>query len=116
LTAAAKSQEKLKQATENINLPSDVRTLVKDLIKGEQTIPVTLYLNIENTTIQKLVKMPIGDDKTSACIAIYNNALMLSQQILTPRNAEIMFAGFNRVIDRMIAQADEAHKSQKQIL
>jgi molecular chaperone HtpG len=115
LTAAAKSQEKLRQATENINLPSEVRDLVKDMMQGEQTIPVTLYLNIDNATIQKLVKMPLGDDKNSAYIAIYNNAIMLAQQILTPRNAEVMFIGFNRVIDRMIAQADDVQRLTKDV-
>jgi molecular chaperone HtpG len=115
LTAAAKSQEKLKQATENINLPDEVRTLVQDVIKGEQTIPVTLYLNVENATIQKLAKMAPSEDKVAACIAIYNNALMLAQQVLTARNAELMFAGFNRVIARMITQTDEVQKLTSQV-
>jgi molecular chaperone HtpG len=115
LTATAKSQEKLKQATENINLPDEVRNLVRDVIKGEQTIPVTLYLNVENATIQKLAKMAPSEDKVAACIAIYNNALMLAQQVLTARNAELMFAGFNRVIDRMIAQVDEVQKLNAQV-
>jgi molecular chaperone HtpG len=115
LTAAAKSQEKLKQATENINLPDEVRTLVQDVIKGEQTIPVTLYLNVENATIQKLAKMAPSEDKVAACIAIYNNALMLAQQVLTARNAEVMFVGFNRVIDRMIARTEESQHAQNQI-
>jgi molecular chaperone HtpG len=115
LTAAAKSREKLRQATENVNLPSEVRTLVKDVINLEQTIPVTLYLNVENATIQKLAKMLPSEDKSSACIAIYNNALMLAQQLLTPRNAEVMFAGFNRVIDRMIVQTDDVQKLKSQV-
>jgi molecular chaperone HtpG len=115
LTAAAKSREKLRQATENVNLPSEVRTLVKDVINLEQMIPVTLYLNVENATIQKLAKMLPSEDKSSACIAIYNNALMLAQQLLTPRNAEVMFAGFNRVIDRMIVQVDEVQTLKAQV-
>jgi molecular chaperone HtpG len=115
LTAAAKSQEKLRQATENINLPNEVRNLVKDMMQGEQTIPVTLYLNVANTTVQRLLKMPLGDDKTSAYIAIYNNAIMLAQQRIAPQNAEVMFAGFNRVIDRMIAQVDEMQQMSEQV-
>jgi len=115
LTAAAKSQEKLRQATENINLPDEVRTLVKDVMQGEKSVPVMLYLNAENPTIQKLAKMSPSEDKISACIAIYNNALMLAQQILTARTVEIMFARFNRVIDRMIAQTDEVQKLTGQV-
>ena len=115
LTAAAKSQEKLRQATENINLPDEVRTLVKDVMQGEKSIPVTLYLNAENSTIQKLSKMKSSEDKVSACIAIYNNALMLAQQMLTARNAEVMFTSFNRVIDLMISQTDDLQKLTSQV-
>ncbi|MBW4540408.1 MAG: ATP-binding protein [Myxacorys chilensis ATA2-1-KO14] len=110
LTAAAKSQEKLRQVGDNPLIPDEVRNLVKDLMQGERTVPVTLYLNADNSTIQNLMDLPATEDKLSACIAIYNNALMLAQQFLTAKNAEVMFAGFNRVIDRMIAQADEVQK------
>jgi molecular chaperone HtpG len=115
LTAAAKSQEKLKQAGDNPMIPDAVRNLVKDMMQGERTVPVTLYLNADNPTIQNLVNIPATEDKQSACIAIYNNALMLAQQVLTARNAELMFASFNRVIDRMIAQAEDAQKLNSQI-
>jgi molecular chaperone HtpG len=116
LTAAAKSQEKLRQAIENVNLPDEVRSLVRDVMQGERSIPVTLYLNAENETIQKLARMPMREDKSLACIAIYNNALMLAQQALTAQNAEIMFTGFNKVIDRMIGQADEIERLNAEIV
>jgi molecular chaperone HtpG len=115
LSAAAKSQEKLRQAGDNPLIPDEVRNLVKDVMQGERSIPLTLYLNADNATIQNLLNLPVTEDKTSACIAIYNNALMLAQQVLTAKNAEVMFAGFNRVIDRMIAQAEEAQKLNSQI-
>jgi uncharacterized Zn-finger protein len=115
LTAAAKSQTRLKQASENIALPDEVRNLVQDVLQSERTLPVTLYLNVDNSTIQQLKHLPQTEDKTSACIAIYNNALMLAQQFLTAQNAEVMFAGFNRVINRMIAQAEETQKLNGQL-
>ena len=115
LTAAAKSQEKLRQAGDNPMIPDVVRKLVEDVMQGERTVPVTLYLNVDNSTIQNLVNLPVTEDKQSACIAIYNNALMLAQQMLTARNAEVMFASFNRVIDRMIAQTEDVQKLNSQI-
>jgi molecular chaperone HtpG len=115
LTAAAKQQERMKQATENITLPEEVRNLLKDVMQNERSVPVTLYLNVDNDTIQKLGKMPPSEDKNNVCVAIYNNALMLAQQVLTPRNAEVMFAGFNRTIDLTISQADELKKLNSKV-
>lgn len=115
LSAAAKSRQKLQQAGENIMIPEEVRNLVKDVLKGESSIPVTLYLNADNAMIQRLSKMTATEDTRDAYMAIYNNAIMLVNQIITPQNAELMFKSFTRVIDRMISQTDEVQKLTSQV-
>ncbi|MBP5974171.1 ATP-binding protein [Brasilonema sp. CT11] len=115
MSAAAKSRQKLQQAGDNIMIPEEVRNLVKDVLKGEQSIPVTLYLNADNPTIQQLAKMPATEDTRDAYMAMYNNSIMLVNQILTPQNAELMFKSFTRVIDRMIKQTDEVQQLNGQV-
>jgi molecular chaperone HtpG len=115
LSVAAKSRQKLQQAGENIMIPEEVRNLVKDVLKGESSIPVTLYLNADNAMIQRLAKMTATEDTRDAYMAIYNNAIMLVNQIITPQNAELMFKSFTRVIDRMISQTDEVQKLTSQV-
>ncbi|BBC26588.1 ATP-binding protein [Pseudanabaena sp. ABRG5-3] len=115
MSAAAKNQAKLKQAGDNIALPEEVRKLVKDVLQGERSVPITLYLNVSNPMIQKLAKMPPTEDTRDAYMALYNNSIMLINQILTAQNAEAMFKSFTKVIDRMIAQTDEVQKLNGQI-
>ncbi|USR89653.1 ATP-binding protein [Phormidium yuhuli AB48] len=115
LSAAAKNRQKLKQAGDNVALPEEVRKLVKDVLQGEQSVPVTLYLNADNPTVQQLAKMSQSEDKIDACMAIYNNSIMLINQVLTASNAEVMFKSFSRVIDRMITQTDRTQKLEGQI-
>ncbi len=115
LSAAAKNRQKLEQAGDNVMLPEEVRKLVKDVLQGERSVPVALYLNADNPTVQQLAKMPPSEDKIDACMAIYNNSIMLINQVLTANNAEAMFKGFSRVIDRMITQTDRVHKLDGQV-
>jgi len=115
MSAAAKNQAKLKQAGDNITLPEEVRKLVKDVLQGERSVPITLYLNVSNPMIQKLAKMPPTEDTRDAYMALYNNSIMLINQVLTAQNAEFMFKSFTKVIDRMIAQTDEVQKLNGQI-
>jgi molecular chaperone HtpG len=115
LPTSAKSRKQLEQVRDNLMIPQEVRNLVGDVLKSERSQPVTLYVNADNSTIQQLAKMMPTEDTRSACMAIYHNALMLAQQILTPQNAETMFASFNRIIDRTIAQTDEVKKLTEQM-
>ncbi len=115
LSAAAKSRQKLQQAGDNVMIPDEVRKLVKDVLQGEKSVPVTLYLNVDNPTVQQLAKMSPSEDKLDACMAIYNNSIMLINQVLTASNAELMFKGFSRVIDRMITQTDRVGKLEGQV-
>jgi hypothetical protein len=115
MSAAAKSRQKLQQAGDNIMIPEEVRNLVKDVLKGESSVPVTLYLNADNAMIQRLAKMNATQETRDAYMAIYNNAIMLVNQIITPQNAELMFKSFTRVIDRMINQTDEVQKLTSQV-
>jgi molecular chaperone HtpG len=115
MSAAAKSRQKLQQAGDNMMIPEEVRNLVKDVLKGESSVPVTLYLNADNAMIRRLAKMNATEDTRDAYMAIYNNAAMLVNQIITPQNAELMFKSFTRVIDRMINQTDEVQKLTSQV-
>jgi len=115
LSAAAKNYYKMKQAAKSSVLPEEVRKLMQDVLQGETSVPVTLYLNASNPTIQQLAKLPPSDDRQGACMAIYNNSIMLANQILTPQNAEAMFKSFSKVVDRMIAQTSEVFELTKYV-
>jgi molecular chaperone HtpG len=115
MSAAAKNQAKLKQAGENVVLPEEVRNLLKDVLQGERSVPIVLYLNASNPMIQQLAKMPSTEDVQDAYMAIYNNSIMLINQVLTPQSAELMFKSFTKVVERMIAQTSDRQKLTTQV-
>jgi molecular chaperone HtpG len=88
-------------------MPEEVRKTIEAVLQNEITVPVTLYLNASNPTICKLSKMNFSEDQQDACMAIYNNSIMLANRTLTPQNAELMFRSFTRIVDRMIDQTSE---------
>jgi hypothetical protein len=55
-------------------IPEEVRNLVKDVLKGESSVPVTLYLNADNAMIQRLSKMPATED----------TQMLIQQSIIMP--------------------------------
>jgi molecular chaperone HtpG len=116
LAGGVKLRERLKATRDNPVLPREIRDLVSEVLQERQTVPVILYLNADNLTIQRLVKMnPYSEEAEDARGSIYNNALMLAQQLLTPESAELMFRGFNRVIDKMITQTIEIQDLQRKL-
>ena len=109
LTEAQRLRRQLTDLKGNLVIPSEIRDLVGRVVDERQIIPVTIYLNADNPTIQALQKMSLRTEVAiNAMIAIYNNALMLAQHLITPRNAELMFTQFNRVIDLLISETREA--------
>jgi molecular chaperone HtpG len=107
LSAQAKNYEKMQRAAKSSVMPEEVRKLIENTLQGELTVPVTVYLNSSNSTINQLSRLPFSRDQQDACMAIYNNSVMLVNQGSTPQNAELMFKSFTRIIDRMIDQTSE---------
>jgi len=117
LTEAQKLRRELKALKDNPVIPDAIRDLVGRVVEERPSLPVVIYLNADNLTIQTLAKMNLRTEiAANAMVAIYNNALMLAQHLITPRNAETMFMQFNRIIDLLIAQAKEVDDLRQQML
>ena len=104
-TGDAHSRHEIEEVTTNLSLPGYVRDLVKGFL-SEQRDPLTLHLNADNPTIQKLAARGNLRDEVSrqALAALYNNALTLLSRDLRTQDAQTMFAQSNQVIDLMLSQ------------
>ncbi len=115
LTESHKVRRQLDALKNNPVLSNEIRDLLGHVSKEKPEIPVTIYLNANNATIQALSMLNLRTDVASNAIrAIYSNALMLAQHLITPQNAELMFAQFNRVIDLLIEQTSKLDILQQQ--
>lgn len=103
-----KTRREMEEVAANVVLPTFIRGLVGDFLKGGRE-PLLLHLNAENPTIQRLASRTTLRDKVThhALTSLYNNALMLLSRTITPDNIQIMFRQYNEVIDQMLALSDE---------
>jgi molecular chaperone HtpG len=107
-TRDGRSRREMEQVTTNLSLPGYVRDLVKGFL-SEQREPLTLHLNADNPTIQKLAGRGNLRDEVSrqALVSLYNNALMLLARALRVQDVQTMFVQYNQVIELMLSLAAE---------
>jgi molecular chaperone HtpG len=115
LAPEAKLLLELRQTRENWRVPENVRDVV-DKVIGERPLPLMLYLNASNQIIQQIVTMDQFLPATAnALLAIYNNALLLSQQRIHPRDAEMMVRQSNDLIGMFISGITELEQTRSQL-
>ena len=107
-TRDGRSRREMEEVTTNLSLPGYVRDLLKGFL-SEQREPLTLHLNADNTTIQKLAARGNLRDEVSrqALVSLYNNALMLLARALRVQDVQTMFVQYNQVIELMLSLAAE---------
>ena len=120
LTADAILRQELEQTKDNLIMPKSVRSLVSRILKERPTIPVILHLNADNQTIQQMAKMAANHVRNSqayqvAMLAIYNNAILLAQHLMTPDNAQAIFETSNQAIKLVINQTEQLNDLQARL-
>lgn len=107
-TRDGRSRREMEEVTTNLSLPGYVRDLLKGFL-SEQREPLTLHLNADNVTIQKLAARGNLRDEVSrqALVSLYNNALMLLARALRVQDVQTMFEQYNQVIELMLSLAAE---------
>ena len=120
LTADAKLREELEETRRSLILPESVRDLAGRLLEERPTVPIILYLNAENATIQQMARMaqsPIVDPEAyrAATVAIGNNAILLAQHLLTPRNVQDLFTSSTQTITLLIKQTERLSDLQARL-
>jgi hypothetical protein len=120
LTKEAKARRELEEVKESAVVPEFVRKIVQDVLGDKPHVPVVLYLNADNSTIQQLAKMagsPVAQQEAykAAILAAYNNAILLAQHLMTPENAQAAFASSNNIIRLFIEQVEQSKQTQAQL-
>ena len=107
-TRDSRSRREMEEISTNMSLPGYVRDLLKGFL-SDQREPLTLHLNADNPTIQKLAARGSLRDEVSrqALVSLYNNALMLLARALRVEDVQTMFVQYNQVIELMLSLAAE---------
>lgn len=104
-----KNRRDMQEVADNLSLPDYIRNLIKGFLQDERE-PLTLHLNADNPTIQKLSERadnPRDEVTRHALVSLYNNALMLLARSLRVKDVQTMFVQYNQVIELMLSLATE---------
>jgi molecular chaperone HtpG len=114
LSEEARRRRKLEQTANDVLTPEEIRQPLLEMLKSQGPIPFTLYLNIDKSIIQKLAVSPTEETQV-AYQAIFANAAMLAGQMSNPKNAELAFKDFSRLIDRMLMLLETVQAQNEQM-
>ncbi len=114
LSADAKLHQELERTKADVIMPDSVRELVGRILSERPTVPVTLHLNADNPTIQQMAANRASDPEIyqTAIHAIHNNAILLTQQLMTPDDAQVVFNTSNHSIKLMVDQTEQLRELQ----
>jgi HSP90 family molecular chaperone len=103
-TRDGRSRREMEQISTDLAMPGYVRDILKGFLSEERE-PLTLHLNANNPTIQKLATRGNLRDNVSrqALVSLYNNALMLLARALRVEDVQAMFVQYNQVIELMLS-------------
>jgi molecular chaperone HtpG len=107
-TRDGRNRREMEDVATNLAIPKYVRELLTGFLSAERE-PLTLHLNADNSTIQKLAaRSNLRDDVSRhALVSLYNNALMLLARALRVEDVQAMFVQYNQVIELMLSLAAE---------
>jgi molecular chaperone HtpG len=120
LTGEAKLREELEQTKRNLIMPESVRDLATRILEERPTLPIILYLNADNPTIQQMAQMAHNRSRDpeayqSALLALYNNAMLLAHHLMTPDDAQLIFASSNQTIKLLIDRTEQLNETQTKL-
>jgi molecular chaperone HtpG len=115
-TRRGQNRRELDKIITDVVLPDYIRRVVGTYVNAVRE-PMTLHLNAENPTIQKLATRATLNDDVSrhALLSLYNNALMLLARALTVEDVQAMFVQYNQVIELMLSLAEDRTKFERRL-
>jgi molecular chaperone HtpG len=115
-TRDSKNRREMAQMVDDVVMPQFLRDIVQGFL-AEESEPLTLHLNADNPTIQKLAGRSTLRDEVSrqALVSLYNNALMLLAPTLPVESVQAMFTQHNQVIELMLLLAEERAQFEREL-
>lgn len=108
----------LQSAKDSVTLPENVRSLLEKAFSDTTLqIPVALYININNQTIQSLNSLDFRSAEAQHSLAaIYNSGLLLADpKLLSTEQIETIAKQYNQIIDLLIRSAKDLSETRNEL-
>ncbi len=102
-SARSRGQSKADQILNDPNAPADLREMAQELARMARGAGMKLTVNADNPLIRRLARQDFENrDVGQLMLGIYNNAILVNQELMTPRNAQIFHDQFQRLMIRSL--------------
>lgn len=117
LSSDSKLRQELEGARRSLVMPESVRNIADKILAERNAPPIILHLNADNATVKQMARLALGRNDESetyeaARLAIYNNAVLLSQHLVTPENIQTIVDSSNQAIKLLISQTEQLSEMQ----
>jgi molecular chaperone HtpG len=118
--SSAKLRRDLQDKQQSVYISKAMKELLGRVLKEQKMSQISLFLNAENSTIQKMAQMAAAQQNDTiayqaAIHAIYNNAFLLSSHLMTPEAIQNIFTSSTQAIDLMVEQAEQLTQMQSEL-
>lgn len=112
LPAVLKSNEvaegsmKARSILNDPNSPSDLRAMAEEMLILSRNADMRMSINAANPLIRSLAGLvevnPDDEDLIDLMLCVYNDAILYNQELMTPSNAQIFHAQFQRLMNKAL--------------
>ncbi len=112
LPAVLKSNEvaqgsmKARSILNDPNSPSDLRVMAEEMLILSRNADMRMSINAANPLIRSLASLvevnPDDEDLVDLMLCVYNDAILYNQELMTPSNAQIFHAQFQRLMSKSL--------------
>lgn len=102
-TERSRGQHKAQGILNDPTMPEDLREMAREMMKLSRYASLRLTVNATNPFVKRLALQNLEDpDVVELMRGVYNNAIIYSQELMTPHNARVFHDQFDRLMGRVL--------------
>ena len=99
--ARSRGQARAAQILDDPNVPSELREMAEEMLRISRGEASKVIINASNALIQRLSRQNLQDpDVMDVMRGVYNNAVLVNQELMTPSNARLFHDHFQKLMAR----------------
>ncbi len=97
------AQHKAQEVLGDPDVPEDLREMAQEMMQHSRRSSLQLTINANNPLVKRLAAQNLEDpDIVEIMLGVYNNAIVYSQELMTPHNARVFHDQFDRLMTRYL--------------
>ncbi len=101
--ARSRGQAKAEQMLDDPNVPAEIREMAEEMLRMARGESMKVIINANNVLIRRLSRQNLQDpDVIDVMRGVYHNAVLVNQELMSPSNAQLFHAHFQKLMIRNV--------------